>query len=87
MDGKWYVYKHIRLDKNEPFYIGIGLVKNYGRAFSTRFRNDIWKNIAKKTEYKVEILFENLTEYEAKSIEIDLISKYGKIIMFLCLKK
>lgn len=22
--GKHYLYRHIRLDKNEPFYIGIG---------------------------------------------------------------
>lgn len=23
-NGKYYLYRHIRLDKNEPFYIGIG---------------------------------------------------------------
>lgn len=23
-EGKYYLYRHIRLDKNEPFYIGIG---------------------------------------------------------------
>ena len=25
--GKYYLYRHIRLDKNEPFYIGIGTKK------------------------------------------------------------
>ena len=27
-----YVYRHIRLDKNEPFYIGIGSDANYSRS-------------------------------------------------------
>jgi len=27
-----YVYRHIRLDKNEPFYIGIGSDFNYQRS-------------------------------------------------------
>ena len=31
-----YVYRHIRLDKNEPFYIGIGSDKEYKRADLSR---------------------------------------------------
>jgi hypothetical protein len=31
-----YVYRHIRLDKNEPFYIGVGSDSNYSRAFTKR---------------------------------------------------
>ena len=27
-NGKYYLYRHIRLDKNEPFYIGIGTKNN-----------------------------------------------------------
>jgi hypothetical protein len=27
-----YVYRHIRLDKNEPFYIGIGSDSSFARA-------------------------------------------------------
>jgi hypothetical protein len=27
-----YLYRHIRLDKNEPFYIGIGSDKQYKRS-------------------------------------------------------
>ena len=27
-----YLYRHIRLDKNEPFYIGIGSDTNFKRA-------------------------------------------------------
>ena len=78
MENQWYVYKHVRLDKNEPFYIGIGSTENYARAFSRSIRNDIWKKITNKSEYSVEILYENLTIEEAKSIEVELISKYGK---------
>jgi hypothetical protein len=29
-----YLYRHIRLDKNEPFYIGIGSDKQYKRAYN-----------------------------------------------------
>ena len=34
-----YVYRHIRLDKNEPFYIGIGSDKTYKRA-NARYKGD-----------------------------------------------
>ena len=78
-----YIYQHIRLDTNEVFYIGKGVQKKYNykyyRAFDTKRRNNIWKNIVNKTDYKVEILFTNLTEIECFKIEIELISKYGKI--------
>ena len=47
MDNNWYVYKHIRLDRNEVFYIGIGNKKNYGRAYEFVFskRSEFWKKI------------------------------------------
>jgi hypothetical protein len=43
MENNWYVYRHIRLDKNEPFYIGIKNKKNYARAYQTNpdRRNEI----------------------------------------------
>jgi hypothetical protein len=52
-----YLYRHIRLDKNEPFYIGIGynINKKYKRAHEVINRNQYWKNITSKTQYKVEI--------------------------------
>lgn len=34
-----YVYKHIRKDLNEVFYIGIGSQDKYKRAFSLLKRN------------------------------------------------
>jgi hypothetical protein len=69
------VYRHIRLDKNEPFYIGIGSMK---RAYSKQGRNVIWKNIVKKTDYRVDILFEDLTREEACEKEIEFIKLYGR---------
>ncbi len=77
-----YLYKHIRLDNNEPFYIGIGedSIKNQGKykRANSKNRNKFWKNIVNKTLYKVEILFENLTWEEACFKEIELIKLYGR---------
>jgi hypothetical protein len=74
----WYVYRHIRLDKNTPFYIGIGCSKNYSRAYSTNSRNKRWFSIIKNIEYAVEILFENLTKTEAISKEKEFIQIYRR---------
>lgn len=73
-----YVYRHIRLDKNEPFYIGIGSDKKYKRAHSTKDRNKYWNNIVKKSLYKVEIIFDNLTWEDACKKEIEFIELYGR---------
>ena len=43
-----YLYRHIRLDKNEPFYIGIGSDEQYGRANSKHNRNKLWNGVIKK---------------------------------------
>lgn len=74
-----YVYRHIRLDKNEPFYIGIGSDNNYQRAFTTRNRNKFWNNIISKTNYDVEILLDDLEYNEALKKEKEFISLYGRI--------
>ena len=71
-----YVYRHIRLDKNEPFYIGIG--KTEKRAYEKIKRNQFWHNIIAKTDYEVEILFDNLTWEEAGEKEKEFIKLYGK---------
>jgi hypothetical protein len=69
------VYRHIRLDKNEPFYIGIG--KDESRAYDKRSRTKQWKNIA-KNGYETEILFEDIDYEEAKKKEIEFIALYGR---------
>ena len=73
-----YVYRHIRLDNNTPFYIGIGNDNRYTRAFNKKNRNTHWKNVVKNTDYEVEILFEH-EDYEfIKEKEIEFISLYGR---------
>lgn len=75
-----YIYKHIRIDKNEVFYIGIGSDSEYSRAYSKIGRNKYWQNITKSTEYKVEIISETwLTWEEACEKEKFWIKFYGRI--------
>lgn len=75
---KAYVYTHIRLDTNEVFYVGIGTQDNYIRASRTANRSVFWKNITKKTGWKVNIVFDNLTWDDACEKEKQLISFYGR---------
>ena len=82
----FYIYRHIRLDKNEPFYIGIGTKplhftfwkREFNRAFSKMGRSNWWKSIVSKTEYEVEILFESDDLEEIKRKEIEFIALYGR---------
>lgn len=76
-----YIYRHIRLDKNEPFYIGVGgLLNNDGfyRAYKKSNRSKYWRNIISKTEYEVEILLNDISINEALSKEKYFISLYGR---------
>lgn len=80
-----YLYRHIRLDKNEPFYIGVGFSSNYYisegkyRSYTTKGRNQIWKNITNKTDYEVEVLFEDMPLNQLFEKEKEFIKLYGKI--------
>lgn len=81
--GKYYLYRHIRLDKNEPFYIGIGTKSKkgcYDRSYSKYGRNPIWKKIINKTEFVIEILMESNNKTFIKQKEVEFIKLYGKII-------
>lgn len=80
MENNWYVYRHIRLDKNEPFYIGIGNKKNYARAYQIKpdRRNAIWNKIFSKTDVEVEIILDNLTKSQASEKEKEFIQLYGR---------
>ena len=82
-----YLYRHIRLDKNEPFYVGIGTTQNkylkssekyrYQRAYNKQ-RSNWWSKITNKTEYEVEILLES-DDYEfIKQKEIEFVALYGR---------
>jgi hypothetical protein len=73
-----YVYSHTRLDTNEVFYIGIGTGRNYYRSKDKSRRNEHWNRIVAKSEYKIDILFDNLTWIEATKKEIEFIAFYGR---------
>ena len=73
-----YVYRHIRLDKNEVFYIGIGIQKNFSRAYEKRGRNSYWKNIVSKTQYRVEIIIKDIFWEDACIKEMYFIKLYGR---------
>jgi hypothetical protein len=73
----WVVYRHIRLDKNIPFYIGIG--KSIDRPYNKKDRSTFWKSIINKTAYDIEILFDNLTKEQAIEKEIEFIKLYGRV--------
>lgn len=88
-DGIWYLYRHIRLDKNEPFYIGIGKKRINRRCLSFKSiyeracvrdtgRSKFWNKIANKTDYDIEILLESNSLMFIKEKEIEFIKLYGR---------
>lgn len=83
-EGKYFLYRHIRLDTNEPFYIGIGTIKPY-YTFKSRYhratvvnRNKYWSNVVSKTDYNIDILFESNDLQFITEKEIEFISLYGR---------
>lgn len=72
------VYRHIRLDKNEPFYIGIGKETRPYEFPSNR--GNFWEKIYNKSKkkIKVDILLEELTWKQACEKEIEFIALYGR---------
>ena len=83
--GKYYLYRHIRLDTNQVFYIGIGTKKrntnnksSYERSHAKKGRNSIWQKIVAKTDYKVQILLESDNYEFIKEKEIEFIALYGR---------
>jgi hypothetical protein len=75
MENNIVVYRHVRLDTNEVFYIGIGREK---RAYVKSDRNKLWKNIVNKTDYRIDILFDDLTWEQACEKEKEFIQLYGR---------
>jgi hypothetical protein len=78
-----YIYRHIRLDTNSPFYVGIGedlpsKIGLYKRANEVVNRNQYWYNVTNKTSYKVDIILNDLSWNEACQKEIEFILLYGR---------
>jgi len=84
-DRNCYVYRHIRLDKNQVFYVGIGAKsrpdEGYLRSKKTNGRNPLWKKIVAKTAYIIEIVIDGLTWQEACIKEKEFILIYGRITL------
>lgn len=86
--GKYYLYRHIRLDTNQVFYVGSGtkykksfttFSSEYKRAFDfAKRRSAFWRKVVDKAGYRIEILMES-DDYEfIKEKEIEFISLYGR---------
>jgi hypothetical protein len=79
MSNTSYVYRHIRSDTHEVFYVGIGRLKDNKRAHQiSKSRNPLWKNIVSKTKFSVEIIAQGLSWELACELESLLISEYGR---------
>lgn len=85
--GDFYLYRHIRLDNHQVFYVGIGKKRikkfktyksEFERAFSTGNRTKYWHNIVEKVGYKIEIIFETTNSEEIKRKEVEFINLYGR---------
>jgi hypothetical protein len=72
------VYIHKRADNGDVFYVGIG--KTEKRAYQEKYRNQYWKNVAKKYGYTVCIIKSEIDWSEACCLEIELIAKYKRKI-------
>lgn len=71
-----YVYKHIRKDTNEVFYIGIGI--RLSRVYSKYSRNKFWKNIVRRVGFEYEIIDSDMSWESACELEKKLIKHYGR---------
>jgi hypothetical protein len=73
-----YLYRHIRKDTNQVFYIGIGVRENHRRARTIVQRNQYWKNIVANTDWYAEVIFDEIDIKEAQRKEIEFIALYGR---------
>lgn len=88
--AKYYIYRHIRLDINQVFYIGKGtkedniefkkFTSEYKRAFSKKSnsRNRYWKHVINITAYDIEIIFESDDYDFINKKEKEFIELYGR---------
>jgi hypothetical protein len=79
----YYVYRHIREDKNEPFYVGASFPEEfdgYKRANTKHSREEAWYKVANETKFRVEILVEDYDKETIIEAEKFFITLYGKIV-------
>lgn len=70
------LYRHIRTDTNEVFYIGIG--RNKDRAYKVSGRSLEWKKIYNVSSIEVEIIFEHSNWDFICEKEKEFIAMYGR---------
>lgn len=75
-DKVFYVYEWIRLDTNEPFYVG----KGKGDRWRCKQRSEWFLHIMKKTDVAVCIIADELTEQEAFEVEAYCIWYYRDVL-------
>lgn len=83
LNAIFYIYRHIRPDTGEVFYIGLGRYQKkwkYQRAHTTKNRNIYWQRIVNKCKghFTVDILLDNLTQDQAVLKEKLFINVYGR---------
>lgn len=81
--GNYFIYRHIRPDKNEPFYIGIGKHNTkwkYKRLLSTKNRNIHWQRIVELNNgvFETNILMDDLSMESVIKKECEFIKLYGR---------
>lgn len=83
--NKGYIYTHTRLDTNIVFYVGEGgfnkkeIVGTYTRAYHKYNRSKEWKEIINTTNYRVDIILQDLSLSETFLKEKEYILFYGRI--------
>lgn len=85
LENNFYIYRHIRPDTNEVFYIGKSnnldkRLKMFRRAYLTQDRTAFWNNIVQKNKgvFLTDILFCCDTEKEINEKEKEFIALYGR---------
>lgn len=84
----YYLYRHIRQDINQVFYIGIGVIRSkrnnikdsykYQRAYTKGGRNKHWNNIINKSNYKIQVILESNNREFIEEKEKEFIKLYGR---------
>lgn len=78
-ENRFYVYVHRLVNTGEVFYVGKGtkyrLNSRHGRSVS-------WNKITSENEWYAEIYTNNLTDTQAKKLEIDLIQLFNPVTNF-----
>lgn len=80
VNGKYYLYRHVRKDTNEVFYVGCATNRKglYERAYSKKRNNKEWQRIAALCDYDVEILLESDDREFIFRKETEFILLYGR---------